>query len=312
MLNLSEPISVPTGFSVVSSFGTTTLDTDQSTTFVLQLDATDTGTSSGTVSFGSDDADESPFDFTVQGTVLTPPPVVIVDNGDTGFSTVGEWRRWTGQGYLSDIHESVAGTGADVATWTFSNLLPGEYRVSATWTTYTNRATNAPFTILDDSTSLGTVTVNQARAPSQLLYAGVYWDDLGSSYDISNGTLVVQLADNADGRLNADAIRIERLGAVAGGSSLSQGWGTLTTKTSLESLNELTTSIINVKSDALSAAGRVESLHQWVQHVLPANGPKKLDGLGSPGDFSFAQWPEREDLVDDLLEDLAGELAKLE
>ncbi len=210
-LNLSEPIDVPAGFSVVSSFGQTTLSPDESTTFVLQMDAANVGTFSGTVALVNDDADESPFNFDVQATVLAPPSVVIVDNGDAGYTSVGQWSRWTGQGYLGDIDESLGGTGADVASWTFTNLLPGQYRVSATWTAFTNRASNSPFTLLDGSTGSTTIYVDQRVAPSGFSDAGVVWDDLVTTYQVDSGTLVVQLSDAADGRLNADAIRIERI-----------------------------------------------------------------------------------------------------
>ena len=219
-LHLSDSISVPPGFSLASPFSATTLGVDQSATFALQLDASSAASLSGTVAFENDDANENPFSFTVQATVLMPPAVVIVDNGDATFSTVGAWTRWTGQGYLSDIHESLLGTGADVASWTFTNLLPGLYRVSATWTTHTNRATNSPFTVLDGATSLATVAVNQRVAPSQFSDAGVYWNDLGSQFQIDSHTLVVRLTDLANGRVNADAIRIERLDAPIGGASL--------------------------------------------------------------------------------------------
>ena len=210
-LHLNEPISVPDGFSVKTGFGQTVLATDQSTTFVLKLDSTTVGTFSGPVSFQNDDADESPFDFNVQGTVLAPPPVVILDNGDAGFESVGEWRRYTGQGYSGDIHESVAGTGADEVTWTFTNLVPGNYRVSATWTAFSNRASNSPFTILDGESILSSLSVDQRVAPSGFSDAGVMWHDLAESISINDGILVVRLSDEANGRVNADAIRIERL-----------------------------------------------------------------------------------------------------
>jgi subtilisin family serine protease len=210
-LHLRAPISVPAGFSVVSSFSSTTLGSDDSATLVIQADAVEAGVLGGTVAFGTDDEDENPFDFSVQATVVLPPAVTIIDNGDAGFSTGGTWSRWTGQGYLNDVHESLAGTGADVATWTFTNLLPGVYRVSATWTTYTNRATNSPFTVLDGARTLATVTVNQRVAPSEFLDSGVLWNDLGTTYQIESGTLTVRLTDAANGRVNADAIRIERL-----------------------------------------------------------------------------------------------------
>ena len=308
VLHLGEPISVPPGFSLVSGFASTTLATDESTTFVVQLDATGTGTFSGEVSFDNNDADESPFDFTIQGTVLTPPSVVIVDNGNLGFSSVGEWTRWTGQGYLSDIHESRPGSGADIASWSFTNLLPGEYRVSATWTAYTNRATNAPFTILDGTTNLATIAVNQRQAPSQFSDAGVNWNDLGGSYQIGSGTLVVLLSDAADGRLNADAIRIERIDAPAGAAFLPGGG--------------LGSGVVNVglpsPFDARQSS-ETEDRDLPVGYDLPVSRELYWTGhepsfarltpdaaLRQQHDRQLAEWSDLEDTLDDLLTDLAN------
>ena len=187
----------------------------QSTTFVVQMDASEIGTPSGTVVFDNDDADENPFSFTVQGTVVAEAVKEIIDNGDPGFSAVGEWSRWTGQGFENDIDESLPGIGMDSVSWTFTDLPAGEYRVSATWTAFSNRASEAPFTIFDNTTSLATIEVNQQLAPSQFSDAGVNWHDLGSSYVINSGTLVVRLTDAPSGRVNADAIRVERVGVRA-------------------------------------------------------------------------------------------------
>ncbi len=220
-LHLREPISVPPGFRLVSSFGTTTLGVDQSTTFAVELEAGSSGWFGGTMAIESDDADENPFHVLVQGEVLMPPAVVIIDNGDAGFSTTGEWTRWTAQGYLNDVHESRAGTGADVARWTFTRLLPGQYRVSATWTAYTNRATNSPFEIFDGTSRRGSFAVNQRLAPNQFSDAGAVWNDLGVTHQIDSGTLIVQLSDAADGRVNADAIRIERMTTPPGATMVS-------------------------------------------------------------------------------------------
>jgi hypothetical protein len=66
-LTLTEPIAVPAGFSVASSFGSTTLAPGNSTTFTVRLDAIAAGTYSGTLQFANNDADENPFDFTING-----------------------------------------------------------------------------------------------------------------------------------------------------------------------------------------------------------------------------------------------------
>lgn len=306
-LHLSEPIEVPAGFTVVSGFGQLELATDQSTTFTLQLDATDAGTVSGQVSFANDDADENPFDFQVEGTVLGPPPVVIVDNGDTGFSAIGEWRRWTQQGYLGDIHESLSGTGADIASWTFTNLQPGEYRISATWTAFSNRASDSPFTILDGSTNLGTISVDQRWAPSEFVDSGVYWDDLGSTVQIDSGTLVVQLSDAADGRVNADAIRVERIEGGISGASLGDGRG--------EDSPVLDGIVAQQLADrpGFPAPFERQAQEAWASAVAPvASGWVESDstraasqqGQSATRDRLFDRWPTRRLQLDELLGEL--------
>jgi hypothetical protein len=202
-------ITVPAGFTVTSGVGTATVAPGASTTFTVRMDATTPGSYSGQLSFGSNDPNNNPFNFTISGTVSAVK--IIDDSSSSGFSTVGSWTLWTNQGYLGNIHEAVGHTGADIATWTFANLAPGQYKVSATWTAYTNRATNAPYTILDGTTALATVSVNQQAAPSGFTDAGGQWQDLGT-FQIRNGTLYVQLSDLANGNVEADAIRIQWLG----------------------------------------------------------------------------------------------------
>jgi hypothetical protein len=78
---------------------------------------------------------------------------------------------------------------------------------------HANRATNAPFTVLDGSTPLSTVAVNQELTPNDLNANGVLWEDLGA-FNITGNSLSVQLSNNANQYVIADAIRIERLGAM--------------------------------------------------------------------------------------------------
>jgi hypothetical protein len=85
----------------------------------------------------------------------------IIDNGDAGFSTVGTWLISPNEGYQNDIHYSEKGTGNDTARWTL-DVVPGRYRVSATWSIDPNRATDSPFTVLDGTTTWAR-SVNQSR-----------------------------------------------------------------------------------------------------------------------------------------------------
>jgi hypothetical protein len=140
-------------------------------------------------------------------------PLRILDSGNTGFSTSGPtpWQTYVGpEAFQSDLHFIPAGTGANTATWTFTALPPGTYRVSATWFGHPLGATDAPFTVLDGAAPLATMRVNQKQAPAGFTDAGALWQDVGV-FTISSGALVVFLSDDADGYVMGDAIRVERL-----------------------------------------------------------------------------------------------------
>ena len=161
---------------------------------------------------------ETPDDqFTSNFTLIDPPVIsdIIIDDGDVGFSQTGFQYIATPilPGYEVDWHRKRAGTGAGTATWTFTDLAPGDYQVSATWAEKANRATDAPFTVFDGNTSLGTVQLNQRLAPDDLNTAddgGTDWEHLGV-FTVTGSTLVVQLNESpgGTGQVMADAVRIE-------------------------------------------------------------------------------------------------------
>ncbi len=209
-----QPVSVPAGFTVVSNIPPNTqFASGAETTFTVQLNAASLGGFSGELSFANTDGDENPFNFTITGAVST---VRIIDNGDTGFSTVGFWPAFAGDGYQNDVHYIGAGSGALEALWTFA-VSPGQYRVAATWSIYSNRATDAPFTVYNGSTPLSAAAVDQQAAPNDLADAGVGWEYLGGVLNITTSTLTVKLTDLANSFVIADAIRLERLGDLPGG-----------------------------------------------------------------------------------------------
>jgi subtilisin family serine protease/uncharacterized protein (DUF2141 family) len=206
-------ISVPAGFSLVSGFGATTLAPGASTTFCVQLDAAGLGSFSGLVSFATNDVTASSFTFTVFGSVSQ---VEYLDNDGAGFSAGGAWLTYIGAGSAGDLRYRAAGLGNDPATWTFTDLTPGRYRVSVTWDPYTNRAPNAAYSVSDGTIQLNVVQLDQRQAPASFTDAGQWWQDVGGPYDVSSGTLLVQLSDLAPAGtyLIADAVRIEYIGAL--------------------------------------------------------------------------------------------------
>ncbi len=232
-------ITVPSGFSLVANFGTSLLTPGQTTTFAVQLDAVFEGTHAGAISFDSDDADENPFDFNVSGSVAAQPtPIWTLDDGDAGYSASGSWSTYNGVGAQGDFRYKIVGAGTQTATWTLSGLVPGDYVVSVTWQPYTNRADSAPYTVLDGSTELATVLVDQRAAPADFVEDGVSWQDVGI-YQLTGDTLVVRLSDNASpsgSYVIADGVRVESLGEVplapeiqvlVAGAGLSDGSGSV-------------------------------------------------------------------------------------
>ena len=151
----------------------------------------------------------------VPGSPTTNPPAVylpmIVSVGDPGFSTSGTWQTFNFGHAGGQNVEAVPGNGPDKADWNFTGLAAGTYQVQATWPAYTNRATNAPFTIYDGSTGVGSYQVNQQVSPSGSTdSSGTNWQTLGT-VSISSGTLKVELTNLANGRVEADAVKIVRV-----------------------------------------------------------------------------------------------------
>jgi hypothetical protein len=151
--------------------------------------------------------------------VTNPTPAVqVIDNGDAGFAATGTWIAWPGQGYQNDVHYTFAGPGTNTAQWT-ATVAPGRYRVSVTWSSYWNRATDAPFTVSAGGVSLGTTRINQRLDPNDFAADGVAWESLGT-FDVTGNSLAVILGQGND-HVIADAVRIERIdGVFANGSAL--------------------------------------------------------------------------------------------
>jgi len=192
-------VTIPAGQDATTFSVAAVDDTLADGTQTLTVTATAAGYSSGSTTLSV--LDDEPPAFTQ-----------VIDNSQTGFTIVsGSWG--TGSvGYLGNNRHNVAGTGADKARWTFSGLPAGQYRVAATWPEGTNRATNSPFTVFQGTTLLATVPINQELAPNDFNAVGMAWENVGGAYDISGSTLVVELTDQANEYVVADAIRIERIG----------------------------------------------------------------------------------------------------
>jgi len=76
--------------------------------------------------------------------------------------------------------------------------------VSGWWSGGGKLATNTPITISDGTNSI-TVRVNQKQGVAD-------WRELLSGFELNGSTLTVTVSNDADGRVVADAFRVERIG----------------------------------------------------------------------------------------------------
>ena len=226
-LTLAGPIALPAGFTLASDFSATSLAPGGVATFTVRLDATAAGGFGGDVSFGTNDADEGTFRVAVSGAVL---PVRVIDDGAAGFGVSGRPPAVLSQGYQGDARRLYLPASRllrtarllprvySAATWTFAGVAPGTYRVSATWTAGPDRASNARYTVTSGTTPSTGVTVNQRGAPDDFTAHGVPWENLGT-FTAAGGTLSVRLTNQVNGRVIADAARLERVDSPAAAAS---------------------------------------------------------------------------------------------
>jgi uncharacterized protein (DUF1800 family) len=234
-LLVSEAIATPRGFTLMASFPGVpnallpnntpayTIAPNATATFTVALNSATAGNFSGSLSLATNVANKNPYVFKVTGKVLPPPSVRYVDDVDAGFTSTSNFTQGlttagdSGRGpFQSSLTWADAGTGTQTATWRFTGLEPGQYKVSATWPGYSKLggaavATNTPFTISDGTTPVGNVPVNQQVDSSGNNDGGSVWQDLGVFF-ITSSTLTVSLSDNANGIVLADGVRMERVG----------------------------------------------------------------------------------------------------
>ena len=179
-------------------------------TFTVLFHPTVDGLREATISLLSDDADEAIYNFDIRGIGgSAAPSLVVMDDGDDGFVSAGQWASTNHQlAYGGDFLASAPGSGSDRAYWNFTNLGPGTYEVFANWIGAGNQATNAPFTVSNGNGVSFVTLVNQQNNS-----AGIHGTSLGTIV-VNNGQLSVALSDNANGLVVADNIVITRLGAV--------------------------------------------------------------------------------------------------
>ena len=118
-----------------------------------------------------------------------------------GVSSSSHTEGYVGSGY----HPLPPGSGEILAEWSVYELVPGTtYRLEANWTSASNRATSAPYTInfVDQAgeVSQESVTVDQTQG-------GGVWQPL-AELTPGDTSLVVELSNSPRGYAIADAVRV--------------------------------------------------------------------------------------------------------
>jgi hypothetical protein len=217
--------NMPSGFSLLSNIGRTSLALGESTSFTIRFNAATVGVMSGAIHLVNNDSDESSYDLTLGGAVTTSLGQVI-DDGDANNMLAGNWKQQTGAGFARDNHYTSRGKGLQYASWAFNGLPQGFiYNVYATWTSNRNHASNAPYELLDGPETRTVARVNQRLAPGGQTVAGTRWKFL-STVTVTSGQLVVKLTNAANGFVVADAVRIEQvIGVIAQPEIINVGAG---------------------------------------------------------------------------------------
>ncbi|PHR97583.1 MAG: hypothetical protein COA78_27370, partial [Blastopirellula sp.] len=158
-LTLGTP-TVPTGFTLSSGPSLSTLISGASTTFTVQLDAATAGAYSGNVSFTNNDANESPFDFTVSGTVTTPSPEIdVLESSVTitdGIDTVDYGSVQHLGAAVSKIFVIENNGTAELTLDVNSLLLPTGYTLVTPFAATVAVGTSTSFTVQLETATAGT------------------------------------------------------------------------------------------------------------------------------------------------------------
>jgi subtilase family serine protease len=154
------------------------------------------------------------------------PTPRTLNNGSASYSQMGSWAPHSG-GFSGTYSTAAAGSSASAA-WTTIISAPdqgwdGGTEVSATWLANAGNATNARYSIYDGNTTtgtlLGTVTVDQTKAPNGTIDGGSAFQELGVYYPQSGSLTVVLNANSSNGTVVADAVGIAQSWSTGGGQS---------------------------------------------------------------------------------------------
>ena len=222
---------------------------------------------------------------------------VIVDDSASTVFFDGPWMASShSRGYLGDgYHVIPRGNGDNFAVWNLE--LIDYFDIYVRWTSHANRASNARYEVhyLDDSNRLvvSTVTVDQRTG-------GGEWFKLGT-YKMSSLTGRVQVRDDADGYVVADAVKFVPIYQAATGPTVvdSDGDGMDDQFEALVGLNPN-----DAKDGAMDLDGDgVTNLEEYYVGPDPTRFDSDSDGIPDGYELSYGLDP----VINDAMQDLDGD-----
>ncbi len=136
-----------------------------------------------------------------------PPPepnAIVIDNFHEDFCTTGGWYFGKAEEvifYRENYRYKEPGDGTARAEWQFQLAESGDHNIYAWWGWHANRASNAPF-VIHHAGETEVVRVNQQAGAGQ-------WNLIGS-FHFNAGEALIELANDADGNVIADAVAMAR------------------------------------------------------------------------------------------------------
>ncbi len=143
----------------------------------------------------------------------------IIDNEQTGFSTVGTWSVSGARNPFgtNSIYAKPTTTTNVKATWSFSNLQPGFYDVYVWWTQWPSRSIAAPYTTIFLSGGSDTKFMNQQQNGGQ-------WNILGTyEFDTTGSVTLNTLPTSTGTTYSADAVKLTSGGGCVPIAALKKG-----------------------------------------------------------------------------------------
>ncbi|MHC4717230.1 MAG: golvesin C-terminal-like domain-containing protein, partial [Planctomycetota bacterium] len=210
----------------------------------------------------------------------------IIDNHDHGDGYSGEgWMhniRPVAAAFRGDYHYGSPDMGT-TATWTFTDLPPGDYEVLVTWHEHPEQASNAPYTVTGAEGGMRTL-VNQKFTPDGPSYLARPWQSLGTYAAQADGSLQIVLVNTGvddvvpDGTVVADGAMVLSAEAPVTGMRLLNLMGNGLD----EEAHEIYAPMLQGRSTDARFELRLEPNHAspvWVQQIDPV---AVVPPLGAP------------------------------